>query len=474
MAELLRRQLLGLSGLSLAMPGWTQTQPVHSALDLSVAAQLRDSALLDTHAYRLIEGLCTEVGARTAGSPQDALAVAWAQRELSALGLATSIEPVNVTPWLRGEAKATLLAPHEMPIVITSLGNSVGTPSGGLIAEIVYYFDLAALRADTSERARGKIVFIDQKTERTKDGSGYGKAVLARIAGAGEAARRGAVGVAIRSIGTSNDRLAHTGAMRYEPQLAQLPAIAVSKPDADLVARLHARGLPMKLRLSMRNEHAPKTLSANVLGEIKGSDPQVGHEVVQLGAHLDSWDLGQGAIDDAAGVGIVTAAVAMITKMGLKPKRTIRVVLFANEENGFDGAITYAEAHKNEPHQMVSESDFGAGKVWRMASRVNPAALGAIDNLAAVLKPLGIEAGGNQGNPGPDAGVLMRARGWPALALSQDGTTYFDYHHTANDTLDKIDPATLPQNVAAWAVSAWLASQSAVSFGPTNTNPPRP
>lgn len=435
------------------------------------ATLLRDAALLDTQAYRLIEGLCTEVGARPAGSPQDALAVAWAKRGLTALGLATRTEAVDVTPWVRGEAKATLLAPHEMPIVIASLGNSVGTPVGGLLAEIAYYADLAALRADSSEWARGKVVFIDQKTERTKDGSGYGRAVLARIAGAGEAARRGAVAVMIRSIGTSSDRMAHTGAMRYEPQLAQLPAIAVSIPDANVIARLHARGTVVKLRLNMRNDTGPKVLSANVLGEIKGIDPIVGHEVVQLGAHLDSWDLGQGAIDDAAGVGIVTAAVATLLKLGLRPKRTIRVVLFANEENGFDGATTYAELHKNESHQMVSESDFGAGKVWRIASRVNPAALGAIDNIAAILKPLGIEPGGNQGNPGPDAGVLMRARGWPALALSQDGTNYFDYHHTANDTLDKIDPATLPQNVAAWAVSAWLASQSAHAFGPISLAP---
>ena len=465
-----RRNLLSLGVLPLfAASAFSQTA-AHAEADLQAAARLRDLALADnTTAYSLIEGLCTEVGPRPAGSAGDALAVAWAQREFSALGMQVRTEAVEVTPWLRGEAHATLLAPHAMPLVMTALGNSVGTAPGGLDAEVVYYPDFAALKADTSNKAMGRLVFIDQRTERTQDGSGYGRAVLARIAGAAEAARKGAVAVAIRSIGTANDRMAHTGAMRYEPQLRQLPAIAVSVPDANTISRLHQRGVPMRLRLNMRNSVGPKTMSANVLAEIKGSD--LAHEVVQLGAHLDSWDTGQGALDDAAGVGIVGAAAAMLLRAGLQPRRTVRVVLFANEENGFDGANAYAALHKNERHQLVSESDFGAGKIWRMASRVNPAALGAIDNMASVLKPLGIALAGNQGNPGPDAGVLMRTNGWPALGLTQDGTAYFDVHHTPNDTLDKIDRATLPQNVAAWAVVAWLAAQSQVPFGPISLAP---
>jgi Zn-dependent M28 family amino/carboxypeptidase len=172
-----------------------------------------------------------------------------------------------------------------------------------------------------------------------------------------------------------------------------------------------------------------------------------------------------GALDDGAGVGIVTAAAKLMLDSGRRPRRTVRVVLFANEENGFDGAIAYAQKYKDQPHQMVAESDMGAGLVYRIQSRVRAEALPVIAQIAAELAPLGIEAGGNEGNPGPDAGVLMRRNGWPAMALNQDGSDYFDFHHTPNDTLDKIDPVKLRQNVAAWAVMGWLAAQSPVAFG---------
>ena len=184
-----------------------------------------------------------------------------------------------------------------------------------------------------------------------------------------------------------------------------------------------------------------------------------------IGAHLDSWDLGQGALDDGAGVAIVTAAAKLVLDSGINPRRTLRVVLFANEENGFDGTKSYAAKYRNQRHHFVGESDFGAGLVWRFQSRVRAEALPVVAQIAAQLAPLGIAAGDNQANPGPDAGYLMRLHGWPALELSQDGSDYFDWHHTANDTLDKIDPLKLRQNVAAWAVMVWLAGQSPVAFG---------
>jgi len=451
--------------------------PAFNPVDLALAAQLRDAALRDTWAYALVESLTTEVGARPAGSAGDARAVAWAVERLRALGLANvRAEALALKVWQRGPASARLLAPVEHALVMTALGNSVGTPEGGLQAEVAYYPDLAALRADASEHPRGRIVFIDQKTERTRDGRGYGQAVLARVAGAVEAARRGAVAVAIRSIGTDRDRIAHTGAMRYDPAVAQIPAFAVSVPDADLIARLQAltavRATPLRLQVTMRNRGDVAATTHNVIAEVPGGD--LAHEVVLIGAHLDTWDVGQGAVDDGAGVGIVVAAARHLQDLaqasGRRPRRTVRVVLFGNEENGFDGANAYAERYAAVAHQMVGESDFGAGRVWRLRGRVRDDALPVLAQMAPLLAPLGVEwpAGdaANQGSPGPDAGVLMRRRSWPAVELTQDGTHYFDVHHTDNDTLDKIDPATLPQNVAAWAVTAWLAAQSPVAFGP--------
>ncbi|WP_284616868.1 M20/M25/M40 family metallo-hydrolase [Aquabacterium humicola] len=446
--------------------------------ELAHAQRLREAASRSALAYELVASLTTEVGPRPAGSAGDARAVAWAVERLTTLGFANvRAEPVPMKAWQRGPAHAHITQPFPQPVMMAALGNSVATPPEGLHAEIAYYPDLAALRADAGgERARGRIVFIDEKTERTRDGAGYGKAVAARSIGAIEAARRGALAVAIRSIGTDRDRLPHTGAMRYDPAVPAIPAVAVSVPDAELIARLAAHPMsasrPLKMHLTLQAEGGVPVTTHNVIAEVPGTD--LADEVVLIGAHLDSWDLGTGAIDDGAGVGIVVAAAKAILDGGVKPRRTIRVVLFANEENGFDGALAYAERYKNQPHQLVGESDFGAGPVWRLRSRVRPEALPVWQQIGAALAPLGIAAADNNGSPGPDAGVLLRRRGWPAIELTQDGNDYFDWHHTANDTLDKIDPKALPQNTAAWAVAAWLAAQSPVRFGPLPPPPAPP
>jgi hypothetical protein len=344
----------------------------------------------------------------------------------------------------------------------------VSTPPEGLQAEVAYYPDLAALKADTSERARGRIVFIDQKTERTTHGATYGTAVAARRSGASEAAKRGAVAVAIRSIGTDRFRTPHTGNMRYEANVPRIPAIAVSVADAEVVARLAAHpasaSRPLALHMSVQNETDVPATTHNVIGEIAGTN--LAGEVVMIGAHLDSWDLGTGAIDDGAGVGIVVAAAKVILDGGARPRRTVRVVLFGNEENGLDGAKAYAERYKEQRHQLVGESDDGSGTVWRLRSRVLPAALPVVAKMGEILAPLGIEAGDNLGRPGADADWGSTRHHWPALSLEQHSPDYFDWHHTANDTLERIDPATMPQNVAAWAVVTWLAAQSDAAFGP--------
>jgi carboxypeptidase Q len=462
-----RRHVLAALAASSLSPctAFAQGAPAFPAGDLAHAATLREQALKSGLAYELMASLVREVGPRAAGTPGDARAGAWALAQLQRLGFANvRAEPVPLTTWQRGATTVELLTPQPQALVATGLGNTVGTPDAGIEAELAYYPDFAALRADTSDRARGRIVFIDQKTERTRDGSGYGRAILARVAGAVEASRRGALAVAIRSLGTDSDRIAHTGAMRYDAQVAAIPAVALSVPDADRVGQLAGPGAAVRMRIKMERRATVQATSHNVIAEVAGGD--LGHEIVLVGAHLDSWDITPGAQDDASGVGIVTAAAKAILDAGRRPRRTVRVVLFANEENGFDGAHAYAQKYKDVPHQLVGESDFGADRIWRLRSRVAEPALGAVAAMAEVLKPLGIAHEGNQGSPGPDAAMLVRANQWAGIELTQDGTRYFDVHHTVNDTVDRIDPTTMPQNAAAWAVVAWLAAQSEAKFGP--------
>ena len=438
--------------------------------DLQHARRLRDAGLADGEAWRLVQQLCTQVGARPAGSPGDAKAVAWAQQALRGLKLQqVRADPIALRVWQRGPASARLVAPVTEPLVMAALGNSVAAPDGGIEAELAVYPDFAALKADTSDQARGRIVFIDQKTERTRDGRGYSAAVPARSQGALEAAKRGALALAIRSIGTGTERIAHTGGMRYELGQPQIPAFAVSVPDAQRIAALHADGAVLRLHFTLAARSGVEALTHNVIAELPGTD--LADEIVLLGAHLDSWDLGVGALDDGAGVAIVSAAAGVMQRLaeqtGRRPRRTVRVVLFANEENGFDGAMDYSRRYQGQPHQMVAESDFGAGKVWQLRSRVQPEALPLFGAIAEVLAPLGVdwpEAGRNEGSPGPDAAMLMRRHRWPALQLSQDGTNYFDVHHTVHDTLERIVPAELAQNVACWAATAWLVAQSPLRF----------
>jgi len=468
---LARRQFAAWCAATLGAAGPLRAQAAapFAAADLQHAALLRTRGLADTLAWQLVESLVTEVGARPAGSEADARAVEWALAQFKRLGLANvRAEAVPLNAWQRGPLQARLTAPMPRPLVAVALGNSVSTPPEGIEAELAWYPNLAALQADSSDKPRGRIVFIDQITERTRDGSGYGKAVPARLNGAIEAGKRGALAVAIRSIGTELDRFAHTGAMRYDEAVPKLPAIAVSVPDANLITRLQQRGRPPRLQIVLQARRVDAT-SHNVIAEVPGTD--LAQEIVLLGAHLDSWDVGQGAVDDGAGVGIVSAAAKLLLDAGRRPRRTVRVVLFANEENGFDGANAYGARYKDVVHQFVSESDFGAGAPWRFRSRVRDEALPVIAAIAEQLAPLNIAAGDNKGNPGPDAGVLMRKHGWPGIELTQDGTDYFDVHHTENDTLEKLDPKGLPPNVAAWAVTAWLAAQSEQRFGPIPAQP---
>jgi len=480
-----RRHLLAAAGAPFItlIPGLARAEkPMFSDADLAHAARLRDRALQDTGALAMVKGLTQGIGARPAGSPADAKAVAWALAQCRALGLQqVRAEPLSLRVWQRGPASAALVAPERFDLVVAALGNSVGTPDGGIEAEIAFYESYAALKADTSNRAQGRIVFVDQRTERSRDGAGYSRAAPARFGSAVEAARRGALAVVIRSIGTSGgssggtsggdapERIAHTGGMRYDDAAARIPALAVSVPDADSIAALQAQASagasgPLRLRLQVANQIGVEAISHNVIAELPGTD--LADEVVLISAHLDSWDLGEGAVDNAAGVAIVCTAAGLIRAAGVAPRRTIRVVLFANEENGFDGAQAYSQRYGTQRHQLVGESDFGAGALYALRSRVSTDALPAFEAMARVLAPLGAPLAGNDGRPGPDAAMLMRRHQWPGVELSQDGSRYFDVHHTVHDTFARMDGSALPQNVAGWAVVAWLAAQAPVAFGP--------
>lgn len=438
-----------------------------------VAVSLRDEALASDLSWRLLESLTTEVGHRFTGSATDPAAVAWALRTMEGLGLeSVHSEPVTVPHWVRGEAEGEILAPWPQPLHLIALGGSVGTPEEGVAAEVVELPSLEELEAADPASIAGRIVFLSQRMERKRDGSGYGATVPNRGKGPSAAALKGAVALLIRSVGTGNARLPHTGALRYAEDAPQIPAAALANPDADLLAAEIARGRPVRVRLRLTARRLPDTISANVIGEVRGRE--LPDEIVLLGAHLDSWDVGTGAVDDGAGCAIVLGAAGLIAKLPQAPRRTIRVVLFANEEFGLSGARAYAEAHADEiaRHHLAIESDFGAGRVWRFAAAVDPAALPIVAAFAPRLEPLGIDWAGNSARGGADLIPLRQAR-VPAADLTQDGTDYFDVHHTDDDTLDKVEPAALAQNLAAHSVLAWLAAETPGALGPGPEVPAR-
>jgi hypothetical protein len=438
----------------------------YSRTDLATAAQLRDAALAGNRAWELVSSLTTEVGPRLAGSPGDRAAVAWAVARLKALGLQNvRTQEVIVPHWVRGEASANVIAPFPQPLAAVALGGSIGTPDEGLEAEVVAFADVDALRAAPREQVEGRVVYLGRRTEPTRDGKGYGEAVRGRSTGPSHAAALGAVALVIRSIGTSGHRFAHTGTTVYDISQPKIPALALSNPDADLLERQLAGGQPVRINVRVTARDLPRQKSANVIGELPGSD--LAHEVVVLGAHLDSWDLGQGALDDGAGVAIVAAVAGLMRDRGLKPRRTVRVVLFANEEFGLSGATEYARAIGDEAgrHAGAIEADLGSGRIWKFSSRVRPEARPLMDAIARVLQPLGIEYGGNEASGGADIGPLRRL-GVPVFSLQHDATKYFEVHHTANDTLEQVDRAELDQSVAAYAATAWLLAQAPIALGP--------
>jgi hypothetical protein len=434
---------------------------------VKTAEQLRDKAVGDDTGYRIVTSLTTEVGPRMAGSAADARARAWAVAKFKALGYdKVYTEAVSYPLWVRRSEHGAIVAPFAQPLVLTALGYSPGTPKGGLVARVVKFDSLDALKAADAASVKGKIVYIGFRMQRHKDGHDYGMGSAVRTAGPVIAAAKGAAGYLLRSAGTdAQQRIAHTGVTGFTDPAKAIPAAALSNPDADQLERVLAYGKPVTVRLDLDCGITGQYTGANVIGEITGSKHP--DQVVAIGGHLDSWDPGTGAIDDGAGVAIAMAAGKLIHDLPQRPDRTIRVIAFANEEMGLWGGRAYAEKHADEVarFQLGTESDFGSGPVWRMSASVKPQARGAIKQIAEVLAPIGVAYDADRPGGGGSDLSQMHGKGMAALTLTQDGTNYFDWHHTSNDTLDKIDPKELAQNVAVYAAFSYMAAQADGDFG---------
>jgi len=464
----MRVLMCAMAVLLASISAWAEdSAPAITPAMTATAGQLIEAARQENAAYAIVQSLTTEVGPRLAGTEAEARARRWAIEKLQGLGLKNvRVEAFEVPLWLRGEERAEILTPFPQALTITTLGGSASTGAQGVQAELVVFDTLTALEESAPGSVQGKIVFIDEFMARSRDGSGYGAAVRKRRETAYVAQRLGAVAALIRSVGTSSHRFAHTGQMARVGAATDLgvPTAALTASDADQLRRALAYAKPVIVKLVITPQLLPPAASGNVVGEIVGRErPQ---EIVLVGAHLDSWDLGTGAVDDGAGVGVVLgAAKLLIDTLPQAPRRTVRVVLFGSEEVGVVGARAYARQHAAElpDHVIAMESDFGAGDIWRFDTRLAADKLPSVAPIATVLEPLGIAPGNNTARGGPDLKFLREA-GVPIASLQQDGQDYFDLHHTADDTLDKIAPHALDQNVAAYAAIMYLVAETAADF----------
>jgi len=468
----MNRLILAASAAALATPAVAQQSnpaaqrrgapTIPAAVDPRVAA-LRDAALKDDVAYDIVEGLTTEVGPRLAGTEAEARARTWAAAKLKALGFKNvRIETYRMPTWVRGAESAEIVSPFPQKLVLAALGNSASTGPAGLTADVVVFPTFGDLARAPAGSLKGKIAYVGNTMMPTQDGSSYGAAGAARFSGPGIAAQKGAAAIVIRSIGTDTHRLPHTGVTNFPDGVAPIPAAALSVPDAELIERMATRGKPIRMKLILTPRQIGEQEGGNVIAEVPGTDPDAG--IVLVGGHLDSWDQGTGAIDDASGVAITAAAAKRILDSGKRPRRTIRVVWFGAEEVGGFGGQDYARRHASEKHAAAAESDFGADRVWRVEMSLPESARAVGDRLASALAPLGIVRGPGGGGDGADIADTIKT-GVAGIDLNQSGLRYFDVHHTPDDTLDRVDPEQLRQNVAAWTTMLAIVADAPEAIG---------
>jgi carboxypeptidase Q len=458
-----------LAAAALASPQALTAQASPPLPWVETAVELRERALVGNVAYEIVEGLTT-MGPRLAGTAAEHRAAAWGAERLRALGFENvRVEEFPLVVWRRGEERAEIVSPYAQPLTVLMLGGSPATPAGGVEAEAVLFDTWQDLLDASAGSLDGRIAVLLQETPRTQTGSGYGSSSPMRFNGPREAAQRGAVAFLIRSLGTHEHRFAHTGATAMD---AGIPSFAMSPPDAEQLARV-ARSGPVRLRLLGTPPAPVQGHSQNVIAEVVGRERP--DEVIVIGGHVDSWDVGTGALDDAAGIGITTAAARLIAELPIRPRRTIRVVWWGAEEvsqpppaAGLAGARYYAETQDQRGaipnHVIASESDFGAGPIYSLSLPAGAAGTALQREATRVLAPLGIHFDPEPARGGgPDVIPLVRL-GVPAFRLNQDGTDYFDVHHTIDDVIERIDRRNLDQNVAAWAAVLWLIAESDMDF----------
>lgn len=437
-----------------AAPGHAQT----SDLQRQTAA-LFEAAMASRMSYETLAHLTDSIGPRLSGSRGAGLAVDWTTRRFGAWGVKAWTEPVMVPHWVRGAERATLISHNDQRLVITTLGGSVATPAAGITAEVIEAGSFAELATLGRKRVQGKIVFFNAPMDMNLVESGrsfeaYSKAVEYRGKGADAAAELGAVASLIRSVSSASLRTPHTGSVRYERKV-RIPAAALSAEDAMLVHRLLARGHRVRMHLVLTPKMLPDARSANVVAEIRGSERP--DEIVLIGGHLDSWDLGTGAIDDGSGVAMAMETMRLIRTLGFHPKRTIRCVLFMNEENGLRGGKAYAARHKAEipKHVAAIETDAGASAPRGFMTTLRGDALMELEEQVQILERVGAARFESSEHTGADTSPLTD-EGVTGFGLVPDSRHYFDYHHSPADTLDKVDPTELAKNAAALAALTWV------------------
>lgn len=440
----------------------TPTPLLYSEKTIENLKKLQNAALQSGYAYKQTAYLSNNIGPRLSGSPQAERAVQYVAEEMRKLGLEVTLQKLTVPHWVRGEEKGELVEFEGMAkgstqkIVLTALGGSVATDANGMFAEIIVVNNFDELNALGREKVAGKIVLFNVKFDKTladlnQAGAAYGQVSAYRGGGAIAAAKLGAIAVLVRSAGGSQNRVAHTGAMRYDEKVTKIPAAAVTYEDAEIIAYLAKMG-KVRMKLTLTPQTLPDTTSYNVLADLKGSEKP--DEIVVVGGHLDSWDLGTGALDDAVGVAMAMQVPYLLKELKIKPKRTIRVVAFMNEENGFVGANTYAKEANAEKHFAAIEGDLGASHPIGFIFAGKQEALPFLAPLSAILRSQG--AGQIDVKPSASSDIsTLTAKGVPSFGPWFDTRTYFDYHHTEADTLDKVVPKELAENSAVMAVLAY-------------------
>ena len=444
--------------LSLATPALA-TGPSVTSEQRAATTRIIEAALADDTGWQRLGWLSDRVGHRLSGSPQLEAAIKWAVDEMRRDGFDdVRAEKVMVPRWVRGSESAVLLEPVARELTMLGLGNSVGTPAKGVTADVVVVRDFTELDA-LGEKVRGKIVCYNVPF------TNYGETVAYRGSGASRAAKHGAVAVLVRSVGPVSLQTPHTGAMRYDDAMPKIPAAAITIEGAEMLARMQSRGERIRLRLKMGARMMGEVESANVVADLRGSEHP--EQIVLLAAHLDSWDVGQGAQDDGGGCIQVWEALRIIKKLGLRPRRTIRVVLYTNQENGLKGGVGYHDAHKAElaNHVFALETDGGTFRPEGFGVTASDAALATLEELAKLLEPVGATRI-SKGGGGADIGPIMR-EGVPGAGLDVEGSRYFHYHHTPADTLDKVDPKDLKLCTAAIAILAYLVADLPHKLGQT-------